>query len=481
MAAFEKDRSRQMSSSYQIADTARILEEQECKTLKSYALKAKERREALKDKFRENVPASQLEYRTAYHRDRDRIIWSKAFKRLQHKTQVFPHYFEDHYKRRLTHSLEVAQIATTVARALKLNEVATEAIALGHDLGHTPFGHAGEQALNKILNLKFKNKNRNIHELQKTIKNELKNNGFNNKNKLPVPIFGFDHCIHAIEVVSRIAKEYGDETQYGGGLNLTLDVRDGILKHICERTRKDDKRDKPLSNIPALMKYNTFKIFGTHNGSLEAQCVYFADKVTYLLGDIEDGIRSDVLQCQELNKHPFIPKYLSKYYRKYRSSKLDALSKVNFPSFRSKVLTTLILNCINNAEKNIRRSKIRTVDDVLSYKKRIVFLSDDLKNSWKDFYSEWMVNNLFKNKNVVACSFKAEKIVVDLFNAYFVEPNLINSRYYEHCENSYRKTGVSNKALLKLIIVRNYIAGMTDAFASNQHARLFMPLEHIRF
>jgi len=176
--------------------------------LASYALKSKERREELGEGFREAPTKAKLEFRTEYHRDRDRILWSKAFKRLQHKTQVFPHYVEDHYKRRLTHSLEVAQIATTVARALRLNEVATEAIAFGHDLGHTPFGHAGESALNKILNLKLIVKSTNIQELQNTISNELNNHSVESDDNLPVPIFGFDHCVHAIEVVSRIAKEY---------------------------------------------------------------------------------------------------------------------------------------------------------------------------------------------------------------------------------------------------------------------------------
>jgi len=456
------------------------LESQELE-LAPYALKSKERREQLGEKFREGPTKAKLKFRTEYLRDRDRIIWSKAFKRLQHKTQVFPYYVEDHYKRRLTHSLEVVQIATTVARALKLNEVATEAIALGHDLGHTPFGHAGETALNKILNLKFKSQNRNIHELQKTIKNTLKDKDFNHKSKLPVPIFGFDHCVHAIEVVSRVAKEYGDETQYGGGLNLTLDIKDGILKHICERTSKDDKRDKPFSNIPALMKYNAYKSFGTNKGSLEAQCVYFADKVTYLLGDIEDGVRCDILQCEDLNEHAFIKKFLREHYKGFRKTQLEFLSKKNFPIFRSKVLTTLILNCIKVAEQNIINNEIRNFEDVLSNGKRMIFLSEDLSDSWKDFYQTWMFNKLFKNQHVVACSFKAEKIVTDLFNAYYQDTDLIRTEYYDHCSEVYQKIGVTNEGLLRLMIVRNYIAGMTDPFASDQHARLYMPLERIRF
>ena len=451
-----------LSDYYRIKSTAKALEKQECKTLASYALKAEERRNKLKKTFREHRPGSPLEHRTAYHRDRDRILWSKAFKRMQHKTQVFPHYVEDHYKRRLTHSLEVAQIATTVARALKLNEAATEAIALGHDLGHTPFGHAGEEALNEILTLKSE-------ELEKLRK--LKTNNI-------VPIFGFDHCVHAIEVVSRIEKEYDEETEHGG-FNLTFDVRDGILKHMCERTTAKEKRERPFSNIAGLKKFGKYNCFGTNKGCLEAQCVYFADKVTYLLGDIEDGVRSDILECEELNNHAFIQKDLRKYYKKYRYSKLELLSKTNFPLFRSRVLTTLILNCIKAARRNINETK--DSDEVLSKGSRLVFLSHDLNKSWTDFYQTWMADKLFKNDRVVACSFKAKKIVTDLFNAYFQNPDLIDAKYYKHCLKVYKKIGISDEKLLKLIIVRNYIAGMTDPFASDQHARLYMSSERIRF
>jgi len=471
-----------LSNCYNIKRSAKDLEKWERNFLAQYALKAAERRGNLKEKFRDSCTPSPLEHRTGYHRDRDRILWSKAFKRLQHKTQVFPHYVEDHYKRRLTHSLEVAQIATTVARALRLNEVATEAIALGHDLGHTPFGHAGESALNKILNLKIKVLNTNIQELKNTIRNELNNHSVDSDDNLPIPIFGFDHCVHAIEVVSRIAKEYDNETNHGG-LNLTFDVKDGILKHMCERAK--DKEQRPYSNIPDIVKFSEYKIFGTNKGSLEAQCVYFADKVTYLLGDIEDGVRSDILKYKKLNKDPFFAELSKKYqyHRKDTKEKLKLESKDDFMLFRSKVLTTLILDCIDNAKKNIKKNGLekKNVDEVLSNSERIVFLSHDLSNSWKVFYKKWMMSYLFKNDRVIACSFKAEKIVTDLFNAYFEKPDLINSEYYEHCEKVYKKLGISDEKFLKLIIVRNYIAGMTDPFASDQHARLYMALERIRF
>jgi len=460
-----------MNTRLKTIQTTEDLERHEL-NLAPYALKSKERRKDLGESFREAPTKAELEFRTEYHRDRDRILWSKAFKRLQHKTQVFPHYVEDHYKRRLTHSLEVSQIATTVARALTLNETATEAIALGHDLGHTPFGHSGEEALNKILTLKSE-------AMDPQTTGYLENIRKRKANKI-VPIFGFDHCVHAIEVVSRTEKEYDFETSHGG-FNLTFDVRDGILKHICERTRVEEKQERPFSNIADLTKFDKYKSFGANKGSLEAQCVYFADKVTYLLGDIEDGVRCDILDCKALDGHPFIKEFLGKYYKKYRKSDLQHLNRTDFLLFRSNVLTTLILNCIDNAKNNIEKSKIKNVDEVLSNDKRIVFLSDDLKKSWTDFYQEWMVNKLFKNDRVAACSFKAEKIVTDLFSAYFEKQVLIDSEYYEHCLTVYKKIGISDEKLLNLIIVRNYIAGMTDPFASDQHARLYMALERIRF
>jgi dGTPase len=197
----------------------KALERREDELLAPYALKSARRRAELGAAFREHPEASPLEYRTEYHRDRDRIVWSRAFKRLQHKTQVFPHDAEDHYRRRLTHTLEVAQIATTLARSLRVNETAAEAIALGHDIGHTPFGHGGELELNNSLSRLYKSKT-------------------NRFLKTGVPLYGFDHCSQSVEVVSRCEAEYNAYS----GLNLSFDVRDGILKHIYDRPQKKRKR-----------------------------------------------------------------------------------------------------------------------------------------------------------------------------------------------------------------------------------------------
>ncbi len=461
------------------------------KHLATYALEPSKRIKQLGNKFRKSETAL-LEFRTEYHRDRDRILWSKAFKRLQHKTQVFPHYVEDHYKRRLTHSLEVAQISTTIARALYLNEIATEAIALGHDLGHTPFGHAGEKALQQVLgnaaeaialgldleHTSFWHAGKK--DLQQLVGNERKK--IKDVKSYRIPIFDFDHCMHGIEVVSRIEKEYDHETNQGG-LNLTFDVRDGILKHMydgCGKCKAEEKRIK----IPEVMeKFSEYEEYGNNKGSLEAQCVYFADKVCYLFGDIEDAIRSDILECKKVNEDPFW-KLIREEYKRWRDGdkEPELEEKKDFVQFRNKALTALILNCIDNAKTNIVAENFKDVENVLQRKKRVVFVSENLHELWSNFYNKRMRNDLFKHGMVQACSFKAKKIVEDLFAAYWKMPELMDKKYQEHCTQAY--TGMfqdGDEQLLKLLIVTNYIAGMTDVFATNQHARLYMSSERVTF
>jgi dGTPase len=433
------------------------LEVREKENLKPYALRSGERRERLAGYFREGEVRAPLEYRTEYHRDRDRIVWSKSFKRLQHKTQVFPHYVEDHYRRRLTHSLEVAQIATTIARSLRLNEIATEAMALGHDLGHAPFGHAGEKALHGILKAKCE---------------KMKVNASDRR----VPICGFDHCVHAIEVVSRIEEEYKYETKHGG-LNLTFDVRDGILKHMYDRSADPEK---PLSNIGSVTKIHDYEVYRNNKGSLEGQCVYFADKVAYLLGDIEDGLRSNILKCADVIGDQFF-QVLSSTYGKIRGNgeQLSLKDVKEFPSFRSKILTVMILDCINQATTNIDAKQFKCVDDVFDCDARLIRVSDTLDHLWTEFYREWMEGKMFKHENVVACGFKAKEIVTALFNTCYDDIDLINRSYREHCQRAYADVCDPDEDLFKLILVRNYVAGMTDSFAIQQHARLFMSSERV--
>lgn len=445
-----------------IHESVEYLEGLELKNLAPYALKSKERRESLGDRFREYPETAPLEHRTEYHRDRDRIVWSRPFKRLQHKTQVFPHYVEDHYRRRLTHALEVWQIATTLARALNLNEVVTGAIALGHDLGHPPFGHAGEKGLDKILRSRADD-----FPGQAT--------------DYPIPIFAFDHCVHGIEVVSRIERDYrGDGSGYYG-LNLTFDVRDGMLKHMHDRAPTEDR---PLSSIEKVAEFSAFRQFGNDNGSLEAQCVYFADKIVYLLADTEDGIRRGTFDCQKLCRDQFIEHVWAEHKRRREADLPESPTLKNVDDFlfyRRKALTAIILNCIDTTQNRIQDCNITSVDDVFDGEKRIVGVDSELVKCWKEFYEEWMREGLYVNEDVEACTFKAKKIVNDLFGAYLDDECLINGPYRDHAAKSYDLLGISDNKILRLLTCRNYIAGMTDPFAINQHARLFMSSERIRF
>ena len=294
------------------------LEERECRELAPYALRSMERRRELGDKFREHLERTPLEYRTEYHRDRDRIIWSSAFKRLQHKTQIFPHYVEDHYRRRLTHSIEVAQIATTLCRAFHVNEIAAEAIALAHDIGHTPFGHGGEEALNKKL-----------IEISTSVADPK---GERTSTVFPVPLFAFDHCVQGVEQVSRISQEY--RTGYPG-LNLSFDVRDGILKHIYNKSPDEaTKAGRPLSSLTNIEKVKEFAQFGDNCGTIEAQTVWFADKVAYLLGDMEDALRANIFQYADIIADPFV-RLIWEKHNKIRGSKeaIDVRSHEQFLNF----------------------------------------------------------------------------------------------------------------------------------------------------
>ena len=434
-----------------------------------YALCAIKRKKELKDDFREKSDPrdDEVSPRSAYHRDRDRIIWSKAFKRLQNKTQVFPHYFEDHYKRRLTHSLEVSAIATALARCLNLNEVVTDAIALGHDLGHTPFGHAGEEALNNLSSEYFKNK---------SLDGEY------------IPLKGFNHCFQAIEVVSRIEKHKSEM-----GLNLTRDVRDGILKHICDRNNEESRQTKPYFCLENICKCSSYKQYGEAKyGSLEAQCVWFADKLCYLFGDIEDGLRADIFNYKDMFKHPFA-EYMQKAYLEYLGSlpiqvkrakkkeylqiyklkkeDMDIIDKYYY--IRNKSITLSINHCKKEFERRLKDNSITNTEDVLNCDKRLVNVDEEWQIRWGAFYKKYMVGMLFENNQVKDSNYKAREIINKLFNRYLKETDLIPLNFRKNAERVYKD--IVEDRFMDFIITRNYIAGMTDLFAIQKYKDLFCP------
>lgn len=428
-------------------EATKWLEDEEEKNLAPYALKSKKA-------IREHRKKTPREYRTKYHRDRDRIIWCRTFKRLQHKTQIFPHYCTDHFRRRLTHSLEVSQIAATIARALKLNEVATEAMALAHDIGHAPFGHAGEDALNE-----------KIKKITKEPKRK-ENNKF--------LLYGFDHAIQGIEVLERIEKEY--EKDYCG-LNLTFDVREGVLKH-----RRYDEKDK--LNLAEITKFKAYKKFGSHPGSLEAQCVLTADKIAYFFADFEDALRSHILKCDELAEDSFnifkemIYKILKKKSYVENTEKFAIKNIDDFLEFRRNAIAGMILDIIKSSERRILEKPIEKLEDVKKRTKRIIGLSEDMEKLKDEVYEKYIEKRVFKNHLYQTTEHKAKMIVKDLFKAYLKNCDLIPKDYRDNTNKAYKKFSL-DKDEKKILTVKNYIAGMTDSFAIAKHKDLFMSGEQI--
>lgn len=432
---------------------ALTLEKGEQATLKKYALQCIERKKI--KGFREYKDSTPLEYRTDYIRDRDRIIWSRSFKRLQHKTQIFPHYTADHYRRRLTHTLEVSQIATTIARALGLNVSATEAIALGHDLGHAPFGHGGETALNDCL-IKLST-----------------DPTYHFKESKEIPIFSFNHAVHGVETVERIEKEY--KSSYIG-LNLTFDVREGILKHNPDVADEIKKHTIPFSK---------YSIFEANFGSLEAQCVYIADKIAFFFADFEDALRSKILDCENLRERKFtsFQKLLAESIKKNRKGKArtknlteEIYNSDDFLELRRDGIAGIILDIITNSEEKIKSNNIETVKD--GKRNRFIGLSDKLEEARYGAYKEYIEEKVFNHVVYQVTEHKAKKIVGDLFGEYHKNFNLIPGEFQEQMDDTYRNL-IKDEPSRKIMLVKNYIAGMTDSFAIARHRDLFMSSENI--
>jgi dGTPase len=344
-------------------------------------------------------------------------------------------------------------------------------MALGHDIGHTPFGHAGEEALNEEL-------------LSRKCTDD----------PLPIPLYGFDHCVHGVEVVTRIEDDY-KKGENGYGLNLTFDVREGILKHMYDPDTKPDtvsknedtkKNKRPFSNLekvvnyPAYKQFKSNKIIKSKKGSIEAQCVYLADKLSYLLSDVEAGIRSKILDIYKLRETSLFG-FIKRLYKEQTGQDIMNERYVgvdDYLRFRRAALRIFILDTIKETERRSEKSEIKSFDDVVSCGKRLVYVSDKLNKKWDEFYQNKMRKKLFKAHDVCACTFKAKKIVTDLFKAYYDDLELIPQNYRKSTEKAYEGYAECGE-IIKLIKVRNYVAGMTDAFATDQHSRLFMSSEKI--
>ncbi|MCX8093149.1 MAG: deoxyguanosinetriphosphate triphosphohydrolase [Candidatus Goldbacteria bacterium] len=394
--------------------TRKMLEEMEEKNLAPYAMKSKYSRGR---KYKEE----EHEFRTCYQRDRDRIIHSTAYRRLEYKTQVFVNLEGDYYRTRLTHTSEVVQISRTLAKTLKLNEELTEAIALAHDIGHTPFGHSGEDTLNKLM----------------------KDEG------------GFEHNVQSLRVLEELEEKYPDFP----GLNLSWETREGIIKH---KTDYDN---------PYIKEYEPKK-----SPTLEAQIVNVADEIAYNSHDIDDGITSDILSIESLKKTKIwneIAKYID-------SNKFNSLSKDMQKYNITRTLINLqISDLIQGTTENLKKYSIKTIDDVRNFKHSIVEFTPAMKEMHKDL-KDFLYKNFYKHYKIIRMEHKAEKIIQDLFEIYLKRGIQQDNRkrYLKVSILPPEITKRIGKDSLKRVIC-DYIASMTDRFIIDEYKKLFDPYEKV--
>jgi dGTPase len=348
-------------------------------------------------------PQAEDPLRTCYQRDRDRIIHCSSFRRLEYKTQVFVNHEGDNYRTRLTHSLEGAQIGRSVARVLGLNEELTECLVLGHDLGHTPFGHAGERVMAELM----------------------RDHG------------GFEHNQQTLRVLEVL------EQRYAGfpGLNLTWEVREGIIKH---NPLRDD--EAPAEYAPGQAP------------TLEAQLVDFVDEIAYNNHDVDDGLASGMFTVERIRT-----------VRLFREAH-EAVVSEGIPDrlMRHQVVRRIINRCtrelVETTVQNIRASRVASVDDVRRLGRRLVSYSPEMAAMVKEL-KDFLFKDMYRHYRVVRMGDKAGRILRDLFASYTGEPLQLPPHYQERLEADglYR-------------VVCDYIAGMTDRFALDEHRKLFDPL-----
>jgi len=348
-------------------------------------------------------------YRSVYQRDRDRIIHSQAFRLLEYKTQVFVNHEGDYYRTRLTHTLEVAQIARTMSMALGLNVDLTEAIALAHDLGHTPFGHSGEDALNELM---------------------AKHGGFN-------------HNTHGLRVVDELEERYPEFP----GLNLSWEVREGIVKHSTKFDKSAPLKDLAPKEMP----------------TMETQIVDIADEIAYDNHDIDDGLTSGLLKESDLEEVPLwrnISKEISAKYAKIMPERRKYL-------IIRRLIDMQVTDLISETEAKVKKLKLRSSADVKKLDKKIISFSAQMK-SLRQPLREFLMEKLYKHYRVIRMADKAKRFIKELFEIYMVRPQALPPRVQERIARDGVRRGVCD-----------YLAAMTDRNALDEYKKLFYPYEKV--
>lgn len=352
-------------------------------------------------------------YRSEFQRDRDRIIHSTGFRRLEYKTQVFVNHEGDLYRTRLTHSLEVAQIARAISRTLLLDEDLTEAIALAHDIGHTPFGHAGQDALNACM----------------------KNYG------------GFEHNLQSLRIVDKLEKNYAEFD----GLNLSFETREGVLKHCSLKNAKElgDVGERFLNKTQA---------------SLEAQLTNIADQVAYNNHDIDDGLRSGLITIEQMREVDLFSEQYDKVMWKY--PELTGNRCVHETIRR--MIGEQVVDLVETSKKNIEEASPQNISDVRNYHKQLISFSKEMITRSREL-KKFLRENLYYHHKVYRMTRKAHQVIEALFNAFMEDVRLLPPEHLKLARDALLESGEAGKAR----IIADYVAGMTDRYATREYARLF--------
>ena len=385
------------------------LEKEEKRLLAPYAMKSAE-------SLGRRYPENEHSYRTAFQRDRDRIIHSTAFRRMEYKTQVFVNHEGDHYRTRLTHTIEVTQIARTIGRALRLNEDLIEAIALAHDLGHTPFGHAGEEALHNLM----------------------KDYG------------GFEHNTQGLRMIELLERRY---PQFPG-LNLSYEVRESLIKHATTY----DHAEITVDYHPEWQCL------------LEAQVVAMADMIAYNNHDLDDGIRAGLIKEESLEDCSLWQKASREHKKRLGPSQQEMFLR---PQTVISLINIEVNDLLENTLKLFKEYHIKQVTDVRDQKDIIVGFSDKIEKENKEL-EEFLYKFLYRHYRVERMTQKAKHFVEELFNSYLNDPRQLPPRYQKWAKECDKD---SERGLRRSIC--DYISGMTDRYAQEEYKKLFYPFERI--
>jgi dGTPase len=362
-------------------------------------------------------PEPPPQYRSEFQRDRDRIIHSNAFRRLVYKTQVFVNHEGDLYRTRVTHTLEVAQIARSIARALRLNEPLIEAISLAHDLGHTAFGHAGQDALNACMR----------------------------------PYGGFEHNLQSLRVVDQLEERYAEFS----GLNLTFECREGILKHCSARNARE------LGELGE-------RFLKRRQPSLEAQIANLADEIAYNNHDVDDGMRAGLIEVKQLLNVRIFRRHYDAVVRQY--PKLPERRLLH--EVIRRMINFVVIDVIRTTQARLEQAQPESIDDVRGRAKPLAAMSDEVRAEHLEL-KKFLNEHVYRHHKVQRMTSKARRVITQLFEAFLGDENLLPPEHRDLAAGEKRRSSEMSRARA----VADYIAGMTDRYAILEHRRLFDPGE----